>query len=270
MTDTYTVRASSWGSLFDCAYKWEGTQLLGITKPAGMRALLGSAIHASTAAFDQGRVDLSGVSIDESASVLIDTIHNPDWEVDRSADDLTGKDAERTGLALHNKYCTTISPRFEYSSVELKTKPFDIYCGNRIIIRLTGRMDRSRLISVSDKNRIADLKSGANAVQKGVANTKGHGAQVGAYSLLAEHTTGKPSDDVAEIIGLKTKGRPEVEVSEIKGTRKMMVGSETPKFSGLIEIAAQMFRTGLFPPNPGSLLCNPKYCARWGQCPYHL
>ncbi|RTT90057.1 PD-(D/E)XK nuclease family protein, partial [Pseudomonas aeruginosa] len=25
----------------------------------------------------------------------------------------------------------------------------------------------------------------------------------------------------------------------------------------------------LFPPNPQSPLCSPKYCPRWRTCPYH-
>lgn len=54
--DAYRVRASSWGSLFDCAFRWEGVNLLGITSPSSPRALLGTAIHASTAEFDAARV----------------------------------------------------------------------------------------------------------------------------------------------------------------------------------------------------------------------
>jgi hypothetical protein len=48
----FKVRASSWGRLFDCAYAWEGTHILGLKKASGLRAQLGTAIHASTAAFD--------------------------------------------------------------------------------------------------------------------------------------------------------------------------------------------------------------------------
>jgi hypothetical protein len=46
----------------------------------------------------------------------------------------------------------------------------------------------------------------------------------------------------------------------------MMTGTE--EFKGLIEIGAQMFRTGLFPPNPQSQICGEKYCPRWKSCPY--
>ena len=42
------VRASSWGEIFDCGYRWEGKNLLGMRLPAGLRTVLGSAIHAAT------------------------------------------------------------------------------------------------------------------------------------------------------------------------------------------------------------------------------
>ena len=39
--------------------------------------------------------------------------------------------------------------------------------------------------------------------------------------------------------------------------------------AGLIEYAAVMFRTGLFPPNNQSILCSERYCARWAACKFH-
>ncbi len=267
MSDHLSVRASSWGRLFDCGYAWEGTHLLGLKKPAGMRALLGTSLHRSTAAFDQGRVDHADLTPDDTADVLVETIHHPDFDVDRSADDLSEKDAEKIGLALHSRYCTEVSPRYDFRAVELTTSPFSIDCGDGVTVTLTGSLDRSRLVAGSKNDRISDLKSGAAAVQKGAANTKGHFAQVGTYQLLYEHTTGRPVDDTAEIIGLKTKGRPEIATGEIHNARARMTGTE--EFPGLIEFAARMFRTGDFYPNPGSILCHPKYCARWSQCCYH-
>ena len=47
----------------------------------------------------------------------------------------------------------------------------------------------------------------------------------------------------------------------------MMVGTE--EFPGLIQIGADMLRTGIFPPNPQSFTCSAKYCTRWSTCPYH-
>jgi hypothetical protein len=34
---------------------------------------------------------------------------------------------------------------------------------------------------------------------------------------------------------------------------------------GLIQIAASMLRTGLFPPNPKSTLCSRKYCPAYAS-----
>jgi len=154
----YTVRASSWGALFDCAYKWEGVHLLGIKKPAGMRALLGTALHASTAVFDKARVEHEAVRPDDAASVLVDTIQRPSFEVDWSQDDLAANEAIKIGLSLHTKYCLEISPRFEFVAVEMTTKPLDIDCGGGITVQLTGQMDRCRLRRSTAGLGIQDLK----------------------------------------------------------------------------------------------------------------
>lgn len=262
------VRASSWGSLFDCAYRWEGTHLLGMNKPSGLRALLGSALHASTAAFDQARLINRPISIDEAAGTLVSTLKEPKFEVDKSADDLTEKDAESVGLKLNAIYCGEVSPLYTFRGVEMETKPFDVDCGAGIMVRLTGRMDRARIrIATNGGAGITDLKTGATAVQKGVAKTKGHAAQIGTYELLYEHTTGEQIREPGEVIGMKTKGTPEVKNGLITNGKRLMIGTERER--GLIEFAAEMFKTGLFPPNPQSMLCGKKYCARWDHCIYH-
>lgn len=263
-----SVRASSWGGLFDCAHRWEGTHIMGLRNVSGLRALLGTAIHASTAAFDQARVMNKPITVDDAASVLVKTIVMPPYEVDKSGDDITEADCERIGMKLHEIYCTEVSPRYTFRGVELETKPFDIDCGGGMTVRLTGTMDRSRLrIATGGGAGISDLKSGANAVQKGEAKTKGHLAQLGTYELLYEHTTGETITEPAEIIGLKTKGTAEVATGTVKNARRVMLGTERER--GLIEFAAEMFKSGLFPPNPQSMLCAEKYCARWHKCIYH-
>ncbi len=265
---TVKVRASSWGKLFDCAYAWEGTHLLGMNKPSGLRAVLGTSLHASTAVFDTQRMAGGlGISVDDAAGVFVDHLRRPKGETDLRDEKLTVNEAERIGLTLHTKYCLDVSPRYDFAAVELETKPLDIDCGNGVVITLTGTLDRSRLVTGTDGVRIADLKSGARAVEKGVANIKGHAPQIGTYELLYEHSTGVPITGAAEIIGLKTSGKPEIRIGEITGAKARMVGTaETP---GYIELASRMFRAGLFPPNPQSQLCAEKYCARWNRCTYH-
>ena len=258
------VRASSWAGLFDCAYKWEAIHLLKMRNVVGLRAALGTAIHAGTAAFDQSRLEGSGVSADDAASVMVDKLRDPENEYDPKRDDLTVADAERVGISLLTKYCLEISPRYQFVAVEMETKPLDIDCGGGVVVRLTGTMDRARIRRAERGVGIADLKSGGTAVQKGAANTKGHGPQIGTYELLYEHSTGEPITDDAEIIGLKTSGKPEIATATIRNAKRVMVGTETEP--GLIEFAADMFRSGRFLPNPSSLLCSNKYCPRHASC----
>lgn len=262
-----TVRASSWGSLFDCAYKWEWIHILGHRSPSSGRAHLGTAIHAGTAAFDVSRMNGSDLSAYDTAEMLLHTLRNPEYDVNWKADGLTLNEAERIALPLHTRYCNEISPRYEFVAVERTAKPLDIDCGGGIVIRLTGQLDRARICKTGDGKGIADVKSGGAAVVDGVAKTKGHSPQIGTYEILEEHTTGEPCTAPAHIIGLKTRGKPETGIGEIRGAKEMMVGNE--QFPGLIQIGAEMFRTGLFPPNPQSFLCSAKYCPRWSVCPYH-
>lgn len=261
------VRASSWAGLFDCAYRWEGIHIRGLRNIVGLRAALGTAIHAGTAAFDQARISGDTVTADDAAGVVMDKLADPDNEYDKDRDDLSMPEAQKVGVTLLTKYCLEVSPRYNFVAVEMDTKPLDIDCGGGTIVRLTGTMDRARIRKGSHGIGIADLKSGSAAVQKGVAVTKGHGPQVGTYELLYEHTTGEPITDDAEIIGLKTKGTAEIATGTIKNGKRVMVGTEDQP--GLIEFAAEMFKSGRFYPNPKSLLCSDKYCPRHSTCPFH-
>nr|DAH57934.1 MAG TPA: PD-(D/E)XK nuclease superfamily protein [Caudoviricetes sp.] len=263
---TITVRASSWGSLFDCAHAWEGTHILGMRKPSGLRAVLGTAVHASTAANDQAHLDGNPLSPDDTAGVMVDTLRHPEQDVDYTSDKLTVDEAERIGLSLHARYCIDIAPQFEFVAVEMKLTPFEIDCGNGSTIRLTGSMDRARVAHVENGIAIPDIKTGSRIIQNGEVNLKGKAAQLGTYQMLYEHTTGEATVG-GQIIALPTAGKAEPMVSPIFDARRVMLGTDDQR--GLIEYAAEMFRTGLFPPNPQSILCSPKYCARWGTCMFH-
>ncbi len=267
MEPSITIRASSWASLFDCAYRFEGIYLLKLPSVVGLRAALGTAIHAGSAVFDQARISGDLVTADDAAGVLVDKLKDPEIEYDKNRDDLTVQEAERVGITLLTKYCLDVSPKYNFVAVEMETKPLDIDCGGGVIVRLTGTMDRARVKKGETGVGIADLKSGSSAVQKGAAVTKGHGPQVGTYELLYEHTTGELITAPAEIIGLKTKGTAEIGTGTINNAKRVMVGSDGAP--GLIEFAAEMFKSGRFYPNPKSLLCSEAYCPRHATCPFH-
>lgn len=261
------IRASSWGALFDCSYRWEAIHLDGMRNIVGLRAALGTAIHAGTAVFDQARIDDSGVTADDAAGVLVEKLRDPANEYDANRDDLTVKEAERVGISLLTKYCFEVSPKYQFVAVEMETKPLEIDCGGGTIVRLTGTMDRARIKFGSSGVGIADLKSGSVAVQKGAAVTKGHSPQIGTYELLYEHSTGRQITDDAEIIGLKTKGTLEIATGTVVNAKRMMVG--TDEQPGLIQFAAEMFKSGNFYPNTKSMLCSEKYCPRFKTCFFH-
>jgi len=268
-----SVRASSWGELFDCSYRWEGTHLLGMRKPAGLRAQLGTALHASTATFDKGRLPGgTPISPSEAAEVFVDALKNPEQEVDYAQDKLDRREAEAIGLKLNRDYCVDVSPRFKFKSVEQKLAPVDIDCGSGVYVRLTGTMDRARVAQTTGGIVIPDVKSGARVISDGQAVTKGRAPQVGTYQLLYEQSE-QLNTIGGQIIALHTSTKPSTAVSPVFDAKRVMLGiaetRDAPGVPGLIEHAAAMFRTGLFPPNPQSILCSDRYCARWDKCVFH-
>ncbi len=263
---TVTIRASSWGSLFDCAMRWEGEHMLGMRKPSGLRAQLGTAIHASTATFDAAHLAQEDITADQAADVFVKTLYEPENEVDYSQDDLTVKEAEKIGLILHSRYCSEIAPTMNYQSVEMPLQPMEIDCGGGVTVRLTGTMDRARVVKSDGGKVINDIKTGSRVIADGKVSLKGRAAQLGAYQLMSESTDGEPTVG-AQITALQTTKAAPIGVSAVFDAKKIMLGTGHEK--GLIEFAAVMLRAGLFPPNPQSQLCSKKYCARWNSCAFH-
>lgn len=266
MKKIVTVRASSFGKLFDCGFAFEGDQILKLHKPSSLRAWLGTSIHAGTAAFDIAKLNGDSISADDAAGVLVKMLWEPSEDVDLKDPKLTMREAERIALVLHSRYCAEIAPKMQYESVEMALQPLDIDCGDGLIIRLTGTMDRARVVRSGMDKLIADLKTGGRLISDGVVSTKGRAAQLGTYQLLSEHTDGVPTEG-AQIIALQTTTKSEVGISKIFDARKMMLGDEYTK--GLLEMAATTFKTGNFMPNPQSVLCSKTYCSRWDTCSYH-
>ncbi|WP_347558535.1 PD-(D/E)XK nuclease family protein [Robbsia sp. KACC 23696] len=261
-----TIRASAWGGFFDCAHKFEWEHLLKHRKAAGLRALLGTAVHAGTAAFDQARLQQAPILPDDAADAFVESLRTPEYDVDYKQDDLKLQEAERIGLTLVSRYCTTIAPQFDFIAVEMALEPLVIDCGGGTTVTLTGTMDRARVAATDDGVVIPDVKTGRAVVNKDGVSTKARAPQLGTYQLMYENTAKEPTVG-SQIIGLGTTAAAPVGVSHVFDARTVMLGDGEQR--GLIQYAAEMFRAGMFPPNPSSPLCSPKYCARWSTCLFH-
>ncbi len=262
----YAVRASSFGRLFDCGYAFEGEQILKLHRATGLRAWLGTSIHASTAAFDQAKLAGAPISANDAADVFMETFYDASEEVDYKDDNLSMRNAELIGLKLHARYCAEIAPAMQYESVEMPLVPLEIDCGDNLIIRLTGTMDRARVVKHALGKVIADVKTGARLISDHRVSVKARGAQLGTYQILSEHTDGEKTAG-SQIIALQTTSAAPVGVSHVFDAKPLMLGDETNE--GLLSMAAKIFKIGLFTPNPMSQLCDKRYCARWGTCKYH-
>lgn len=269
MQNIVSVRASSFGSLFDCAYKWEGQHILGMKMPSSPRAHLGTAIHSGTAIYDLAMLEkIEGFTSKDAAESMLHELRNPEYEVNWAAEsDLTPKKAEIIALSLLDLYIAKIAPNYTFIDIERKVQPLDIDTGAGVIIRLTGSLDRARVSKCGSGVSIVDVKTGRLAVTaEGLAKTKGHRPQLGTYEILYEQDTGIACDD-SEIIGLKTFGTPAAATAKVSNAKQLLLGTDNQK--GYIQMAGEIFRSGLFTPNPQSQLCSAKYCPRFNSCIYH-
>ena len=259
--DIITIRASSLPELFDCPARWEAKHIKRLRLPSSGNAMLGRAVHAGTAAFDEAALQGNPITADDAAGVVADTIHRPDEEVDWGED--RPQEAESIGIALTGMYCRTIAPAMNYVAVEATCERLEI---TDIGIALTGTTDR--VVEAPQGHFIADIKTGKTAVAAdGTVKTQGHAAQMAVYELLAEHSTGLPMNAPAQVIGLQVaktdKGR-RTGIGTIEGGRDLLLGDEDSP--GLLEHAAAMLKRGLFPGNPRSMMCNKKYCPAHPRC----
>lgn len=259
-----TVRASALPDFLDCPARAEAKHLLGKRTPTNPKALLGTAVHRSTALFDQSRLDGAGITIDESAGAAVDAIHKPNEDVVFDDDDMSPKDVESIAVALHARYCLEIAPSQEYAAVEVLCERLEI---TDIGLALTGTTDRVR--KVDGGYGIADLKTGKAAVgADGSVKTQGHAYQLGVYELLADKASGVPISQPAKIIGLQTgktaRGQRAAVSHDVVGARDVLIGDqESP---GVLEVVAHMIHAGIFPGNPRSMLCGAAYCPIHSTC----
>ena len=272
------VRASSWGDLGDCAFRWYGKNILGVRSPTGAPMVVGSAVHKGTDVFDRAVLAGKVASVDAAVQAAADYVQAPTREdgtpdeVDWRADDeerITPGLAVDYAVKLTAKYCTTVAPKMEYSAIEIKCNALDVNTEHGIV-RLTGTTDRVRVYE-NQSQGISDFKSGGKAVEgiksgKPHAVTRGHGLQLGAYTLMTEQET-KQKLGAATIIGFQTNSKLHIAEGIVAKPKLALVG--TGEHPGMIEVAAQMLKSGLFPPNPKSVLCSEKWCPMWSRCPYH-
>lgn len=263
MTRSVRVRASSLAELFDCPARWEAKHIHGKYMPSTSKALLGTAIHKSTAVYDQSVLDGSGVTVHEAAGAAVDAIHHPEEDV--LWEDQSPQDLENIAVALHGKYCHDIAPQQTYRVVEAQCDALEI---TDLGIVLTGTTDRIRETEMG--LGIVDLKSGKTMVRKnGTIETKGHTFQLGIYELLGEKASGLPITDFAQIVGFntaKTDAAQRVATAEIAGAREVLLGNDIQP--GVLKQAADMIHSGIFHGNPKSMMCGEKYCPVYKTCFY--
>lgn len=255
----FKLRASSISDLFDCAKRWEARNILNIRMSSSGAAHLGTSIHAGTGAYDVSTMEGAQISVDDATGVMIDTLYHTEDDV--LWDEITPKKAEPIARQLLLNYCEAIAPAREYVGVEARCDDLHIIIDS-VLLTLTGTIDRVR--NENGALGISDLKTGKSAVATdGTVAARKHAIQLGAYEILAQHTTGIPMNADAEIIGMQTNGKARIGSGLIERPRDLLL-----REGGLLEMAVAIMKAGLFPPNPRSMLCGDKFCPAWKTCVY--
>jgi RecB family exonuclease len=265
MQQIVTIRASALSDFLDCPARAEAKHLRGLRTPSSGAALLGKAVHASTAVFDTSRLEKTVITVMEAAAAAVDAIHKPDEEV-LLGEDENANEIESIAIALHTRYCHDIAPKKDYAGVEVRCERLEI---TDIGLALTGTTDR--IERTEEGYGVNDLKSGKTAVKAdGSVETKGHRYQLGVYELLAEKASGIPITAPSRVIGLQTgktdKAQRVAQSLPITGARDVLVGDvDSP---GVLETVARAVHAGAFPGNPRSMLCGEKYCPIYTHCKF--
>ena len=255
------VRASSLAEFFDCPSRWAAKHLGMLNLPASVPAVIGTAVHKSTAVYDQSRIDNSGLTPDDAAEALMEHLADPGEDVDWRGTSLNK--AATTALGVHARYCTEIAPQHTYVAVEQRVDEMTIDWEELgISITLTGTLDR--MFERDGKLGVADLKTGARALTQ---NSGKHRAQLGVYELLAEEMVRKNGATIelpGELIKLQTSSNYDVAVDPVQDARLVLLGDEL--HTGMLTHLARALKTGDFWGNPSSWLCSEKYCPAWQNC----
>ena len=120
-----TIRASALGDFLDCPARAEAKHLRGLRTPSGGNAVLGTALHRSTAVYDESVMSGRGLTIDDAAGAAVDAIHQPQDDVRWDEDESPAK-AEAIALALHGRYCREIAPQQDYAAIEATCERLEI------------------------------------------------------------------------------------------------------------------------------------------------
>jgi hypothetical protein len=246
------IRASSISELLDCSRRWESKHVLRIQYPRSAAAHIGTSIHAGTAIYDASWQ--SEDAIEAANEAAIRELENPTEEVDWG--DMPDKERVQRVLTGMSAYIDNV--KREYTEIELALEPIMVDVAGTEIM-LTGTTDRVRLsegkIGITDIKTSARTQTGARAAP-----------QLGIYQFMTETYLGMEMDLPAEIIGINTS-KGTVTITEIPRAKEIVLG--TPDQPGLLEGAASILRSGMFPPNPSSMMCSVKYCPIYATCGAH-
>ncbi|SHN66688.1 PD-(D/E)XK nuclease family protein [Desulfovibrio litoralis] len=256
------LRASSLPDLLDCPRRWESKNIYKKYLPKTEIALLGTAIHKGTAAFDLGVLNLQEISVDDAVGVAVEEIWQPKDEI--KFEELTQADLEKITKPLVTKYCNEYARTLKYLAVEL-TCP-DLLISDLGII-LTGTTDRVYQDEFENIG-IIDVKTGKTAVSAdGTVKTSGHKTQLAVYELLTAHALGCDLTAPALIIGMQTGATAKAQrigIGTVKNAKDVLIGNSLEK--GVLTHASNVLHSGIFYGNPKSMMCHVKYCPNFLTC----
>lgn len=227
--------------------------------PSSPAALIGTAVHAGAAAYDEARRSGAPIPMDEAALIARDAVEHPEQEVDWRNDEYTKTEALMVAGWTTGLYVTRVADTMTYVSVEEQLPDVTIRVGE-VDITLTGHVDRIRIDDTGAVG-VSDLKTGRR-IHPAV-----HRPQLAVYRTMA--TVARPELAITgndEIIAMDINNGTVERVALPGDSMAMLVGSEGRP--GLLHHVASMMKNETFYGNPRSQLCSAKFCPRYKACPF--
>lgn len=229
-------------TFLECAARWSYKYIHRLPEPPTGKLTLGTAVHQALGMNFAQKIE---TEVDMPAADVIGQFRLA-WQLAEGAtawsDDEDPRAIATTGEQLVETYMREQAPKIRPVAVEI------IVSGEIAGIPVHGRVD-----VLDTDGRIIDWKTAA-ASPCGVLAS--HALQLATYARLTSGASGEVATH--HLVTTKT---PKI----VAMTRKLTAQDHALP-ERLYPLAARAMRTGIYPPNRGSMLCSRRNCAFWRQC----
>ena len=261
--DTHiNIRPSGVNSFMACPKKWAAQTLMGYRGWGSFATVRGTGVHAGAEAIWRESISAGSkiINISRAQDAAVESVEKAFEEEDirLDKDDFTetkdgAKDSAAAGAAIYCEMAEKIEiPKFVEHNMSIDL-------GDNITVRGTADF-------IGHDGIVEDIKTSTSK-----SDPKKHTAQLGVYARLADLNGIKADLDNARIQNIaynKSKTVGHLLPFKLNMTLTSYLINTLKERTILVRQNPYELDL-LFPANPSSYLCNPKYCSYWDDCEAH-